>query len=377
MIDFESLGQPSRISILRNRKVVDLFLSQLVPLLSSMLMTFATATILGVSGRGELALVLSASGLVGALGYMSLQVGIVRAYRMGDMSAPRRGFAIASMSSASILACGVITIIFAPDLRVGLFDAPKIFMIACGGGLLIFNLVILRTRQGLGGSRVFRNASIIQATIFPAFGVPVAIALHSPTMIVLCWYLAIASSTIYALRNPADRAIETPLPEHVPTSEILKSSIAAHIGVSGQQLMFRADIVVLGFMASATSVGIYSVAVPIAGVTWVFSEALSLMSFDAGARRESFAQRRAHRLDLIHLNLLVSFVVAVAIGLSSIFFIPLILPEYTRAIPLILILLPGIVIQGCARIGLSSRVSAKSLWERCDQRFCGVTRRAG
>jgi len=23
------------------------------------------------------------------------------------------------------------------------------------------------------------------------------------------------------------------------------------------------------------------------------------------------------------------------------------------------------------------RVSAKSLWERCDQRFCGVTRRAG
>ena len=24
-----------------------------------------------------------------------------------------------------------------------------------------------------------------------------------------------------------------------------------------------------------------------------------------------------------------------------------------------------------------ARVSAKSLWERCDQRFCGVTRRAG
>ncbi len=30
-----------------------------------------------------------------------------------------------------------------------------------------------------------------------------------------------------------------------------------------------------------------------------------------------------------------------------------------------------------AALGLSARVSAKSLWERCDQRFCGVTRRAG
>src|SRR5665647_3669695 len=31
---------------------------------------------------------------------------------------------------------------------------------------------------------------------------------------------------------------------------------------------------------------------------------------------------------------------------------------------------PAVVTGAC-------RVSAKSLWERCDQRFCGVTRRAG
>jgi transposase-like protein len=27
-------------------------------------------------------------------------------------------------------------------------------------------------------------------------------------------------------------------------------------------------------------------------------------------------------------------------------------------------------------LGEAARVSAKSLWERCDQQFCGVTRRA-
>jgi len=140
----------------------------------------------------------------------------------------------------------------------------------------------------------------------------------------------------------------------VPTSEILKTSIAAHIGVSGQQLLLRADVIILGLMASASTVGIYSVAVPIAGLIWVFSEALSLVAFDSGAIRASVAQRRANRFELMRLNLVISLVGSVIIGLCSIFFIPLLLPEYARAVPLILILLPGALIQGYARIGLSS-----------------------
>lgn len=316
-------------------------------------MTFVTAKLLGVSGRGQLALVLSASSLVGALGFLSLQVGIVRAHHMGDSTAPRRGFMLAIVLALVVLASGSGIAFILPELRIGLFDKPTLLMVACGGALTIFNLVVLRTRQGLGDSRVFRDAWLIQSIIFPVLGIPVAIATHSPMLIVLCWFLALASSTTFALCKPVCRLVETPS-IHVSSSEILTTSIAAHVGVMGQQLLHRADVVVLGLMASATTVGIYSIAAPIAGLLWVFSEALSLTAFDAGARRASVAQHRTSRAKLVRLNLVVGLAGAILIGLSSILLIPLLLPEYAPAVPLILILLPGVLIQGYARIGLSS-----------------------
>jgi O-antigen/teichoic acid export membrane protein len=130
--------------------------------------------------------------------------------------------------------------------------------------------------------------------------------------------------------------------------------------VAGQQLLHSADVVVLGLMASASAVGLYSIAVPIAGMIWVFSEALSLIAFDSGSRSTSAAQQRAQRSKLTRLNFIVGFLACIVIGLGSIIFVPLLLPEYAAAVPLILILLPGVLIQGYARIGLSSILTAGS-----------------
>jgi O-antigen/teichoic acid export membrane protein len=348
------LRQLPSVSVLMNKKLTDLFFAQLFPLVSSVLTTFATATILGVAGRGELALVLAASSLVGALGFLSLQVGIVRAYRMGDLSAPRRGFILAIMVASIVLAIAAGIGFLVPDVQIGLFDAPVILLVGCGGALAIVNLVVMRTRQGIGDSRVYRDAWLIQSIIYPLFGIPVALAFHSPTLVVFCWYLALVSSTIFAYPRGVDRATEASVADRVPASEVFKTSIAAHVGVAGQQLLHSADVVILGLMASANAVGIYSVAVPIAGLIWMFSEMLSLTAFDMGARRASLAQHRTHRFELLRLNLVVGFAGAVLIGLGSIVFIPLLLPEYAKAVPLILILLPGVLIQGFARIGLSS-----------------------
>jgi O-antigen/teichoic acid export membrane protein len=337
-----------------NRKLTDLFLAQLFPLVSSVLMTFATAIILGVSKRGELAIVIASSSLIGALGFLSLQVGIVRAYRMGDLSAERRGSYIAAILAIIVFALGIAIAFLVPNVRVGLFDRPKIIMIACGAGLVIFNLVVLRTRQGLGDSRVYRDASLIVSLIFPILGIPLALATREPMPVVFSWYFALICSSIFALRRIADRSIETPLGDRVPTSEILKTSIVAHIGVAGQQLLHSADMVILGSMASATAVGIYSVAVPIAGLIWMFSEALSLIAFDSGSRRASLAQHHVHRLELMRLNLVFGLIGAIFIGLGSMIFLPLLLPKYSAAVPLVILLLPGVLIQGYARIGLSS-----------------------
>ncbi|TFB60251.1 hypothetical protein E3N86_09200 [Cryobacterium sp. Hz7] len=350
----------ARVSNPKRRKLADLLLAQIFPLVASMIMTFATAAILGTSGRGVLALVISSAGLVGALGYLSLQVGIVRAFRLGDVSAPKRGFKIAFLIAILVLVLGIVPVMLNPGVRIGLFDGAMIVMVACGGALVIVNLVVLRTYQGLGYSRVFRDAWLIQSVVFPMLGVPVALAFHSPFPVVACWYVALALSTAFALSRRNERREERPGGSHVPRIDILKTSIAAHVGVAGQQLLHSADVVVLGLMVSASAVGVYSIAVPIAGMIWVFSEALSLIAFDSGSRRATAADQRAQRSKLTRLNFIVGVLACVAIGLGSTILIPLLLPKYVAAVPLILILLPGVLIQGYARIGLSSILTSGS-----------------
>ena len=329
-------------------------LAQVFPLASSILMTMITASVLGVTGRGQLAVVLAAAVLIGALGFLSLQVGIVRAYRAGDVSAPRRGFKMALIPAGFVLTLGLGTVAIFPDLEVGLFDGTRIILISVGGALCILNLVILRTRQGLGDSSAFRNAWLIQSCIFPILGIPLALLYHSPNLVVLAWFAAIASSTLFALGRPSDGKTGAPSPSHVRGWAILRDSLLAHVGTTGQQLLHSADTIVLGVISNAAAVGLYSVAVPIASLIWVFSEALSLVAFDNGSRPSGVEDTKRRRAQLVRLNLIVGSAGAVAIGLGSSVLVPFFLPDYKAAVPLILILLPGVVVQGYARIGLSS-----------------------
>lgn len=344
----------------RRVKLIDLLLSQVVPLAASSIMTFATAIILGVAGRGELAIVLAGASLVGAVGFLSLHVGIVRAHRDGDLTAARRGWSIAAVLALITAAAGIAVYAAHPSLDMGLFDRTAILLIACGGALVLFNLVVLRTRQGLGDSKVFRNSWFIQSMLFPVLGIPVAALTHSSTLVVFCWYVALAASTVYGMTADTPR-VRAAAPARGEPKRIVETSLAAHIGTIGQQLLFRGDVVVLGFLASASAVGIYSVAMPIAGLIWVFSEALSLLAFDGGRRHQTPKDLQRSRRRLVKTNFVFGGIGAVIIGLTSWLLIPALLPQYSAAIPLILILLPGVLVQGWARINLSSILTTGSV----------------
>jgi O-antigen/teichoic acid export membrane protein len=346
-------------------KVIDLLLSQVIPLGASAATTLATAVILGASGRGELALIISGSTLTGAIFFLSLHVGIVRATRDGDPTAVRRGWSVGAVVAALLLALGLLLSMIAPVAPAsgfGLFDRSIVLMTAIGGALVIYNLVVLRTRQGLGDSRVFRNSWFLQSILYPVLGIPVAIAFHSATLVVLCWYLALIASTAYGMlakRRPASAYLDRSN-TRMRTSRIVATSLAGHVGLVGQQLLFRGDVVVLGFFVSSASVGIYSIATPIAGLIWVFSEALSLLAFDSDGNNTSAELQAARRRKLVKMNFLFGAIGAIFIALASILFVPWLLPRYVTAVPLILILLPGVVVQGYARIGLSSLLTTGS-----------------
>ncbi len=334
-------------------KFTNLLMAQVFPLLSSVITTFVTAAVLGVAERGTLALIVSAAGLIGAVAFLSIQVGVVRSYRLGDLSSPRRGGLLVSAIAFAVFVLGSVVALSLPSLQVGQFTAPMLLLVSCGGALVTVNLGILRIRQGLGQSALYRNAWLIQSLVYPVLGIPVAILTRSAYATVLCWFVAIIASTVFVLFHRAPHPSGTTSTHRTPLSRIIGDSAAAHTGVVGQQLMHSADVVVLGFFASATAVGLYSVAVPIAGLIWVVSEALSLLAFDVSGR--STADQAARNLDrLARLNLLFGVVAAVVIAIASFTLLPLILPAYKDAAPLVLLLLPGVVVQGYARIALSS-----------------------
>ena len=64
--------------------------SQVVSLAGrSIVVTFATASMLGPAGRGDLAFIIGTANLLGAIGFGSLHVGGTYAHKHGDASAPR------------------------------------------------------------------------------------------------------------------------------------------------------------------------------------------------------------------------------------------------------------------------------------------------
>jgi O-antigen/teichoic acid export membrane protein len=193
---------------------------------------------------------------------------------------------------------------------------------------------------------------LIQSVGFFIAGVVAAAMFRRPVPVEWAWIVCLALSTIYALAH-------LDLAKHGAMSSaarrlMLRTAASAHVGTWGQQLLFRADLVVLGLLGTSADLGVYSVASPIAGVIWTLSEALSLAAYGSrtALSAHEFEERR-HRLT--RLNMKFGAAGALVVGACSLL-VPLVLHGYDEVPALVLILLPGTVIQGAGRIGLSTLV---------------------
>lgn len=335
--------------------VRELLVAQGSSVVASLLVTFVTASQLGPAGRGLLAFILGIANLGGAFAFGSLHVGGAHAHKSGDPSALDRTLKLGGFAAAGTVVVGAG--VAAGILIVGR-SPVQASSVAIGGvlaGLVCFNLVVLRTRQGLGDAREFRVAWTLQSVLYSLSATGAAFIFGSAYAILVCWLISLLLSTgygLYGLRRCPDG-----LTVHVTTRAILATSWAGHIGVLGQQLLYRIDIIILAVFVSQAQLGIYSLAAAVAGMTWVASEALSLAAFSRYGTKQTLDERTRLRRRLLELNLVASVVGASVIGAGAWVFVPWILPEYTAALPLVLLLLPGVVLQGASRIVLSTIVA--------------------
>lgn len=337
---------------MNRRSLVDLAVSQAAPLLGGFLVTFGSAAALGPAGRGELAFVTSTCTVAGAVLFASLHVGTTSAQTSGTAGL-RCGTRIAAGIIGGGVLLGLLVAWLLPSgLRIGPVGRPGLVVLVLGSGLVAANLFVLRSVQGLGQHRAFRNAWAIQSLLYLCLGLPAAVVTRQPGPVVASWFVALLVATASGLRTYAalQRAGSS-----APAIgwRLLRSSLVAHVGTVGIQLLYRADVVVLGVLASAHEVGLYSVAVAVAGLIWVLAEAFSLAAF---ARGGSDAATALHERDarLIRVDAVLSLAAAVVMAVLSLTLLRRVLPAYAGSVPLVLILLPGVVVQGPARVAFSS-----------------------
>ena len=326
-----------------------LFVSQAVPMASAVLLALGTAGLLGPTGRGEFALVTATANLLGQIFSLSLFVGAANAYHHGDTHA------IGSLLRWSIVLALVVATPGLTAIISALLNGEPIAVTACTtisllSALVLMQIYLTRTIQGIGRSRAFSALSSMQAVASLALGPPPAPIRGSPGPVLGAWAVSQVGTCIAAgailrrnLGARSDRVLSA-----------AKVSIAAHVGSMGQQLLLRADIPVLGLFVSPEALAPYSLAAPVANIVFALAETASLSLFgkrDASGGRTEHTDRRRR---LVRTYLAMATSVGIAATLVVAIVVPRVMPEYSDMVLFTALLMPGAVVQGYARIGVTS-----------------------
>lgn len=335
----------TRVALLRARLpgLSTLLVAQFLPIASNLLTLLGTSFLLQPEGRGQLAYAITVCTLGGAVLFGSLHVGAT-----ADDAHPANGLRSAIFLS---LVSGSLPIVAALALSLSGRGSGQIIVLAGGCMLLTINLTLLRCVQALGFNKDFRNSWAIQSVGFCLAGLGTAYITRDWRVVFAAWLVAILASTLYSLRKFIAECSRTPQGVGL-TGRVLRMSVKAHFGSIGMQILYRADLIVLGIVSTKPAVAFYSLAVSSLSIIWSVAEAFALSAFQRRTEDDRVGVDRDRAL--LQLNLVISIVSAVAIVSVASVGVPRLLPEYVPAISLIAILSVGVVVQSPARIALAS-----------------------
>ena len=332
--------------------------SQAIPLAGLAVLNLASAAALGPAGRGVAAFAITAGATGAVVLFLSLHVGVALSVRAGDGAALLRGIALAAVLGGIPMALGTAAIAFMQGGDFWILSGLQGGLTLLGMGAGVLFLYTARCLQALGQAVTFRNLFAFQTLTYVALTLLMIPFGLTATLMIGAWVTGQVAAALVAVGRFLKFAVRTQNARRGATVPLLAPSLAAHIGVTGQQILYRADLLILGMLGSAEAVGIYAVARAIAELIWIPAEAVSLATFDegeAGASRAERAQRRdTHIATYARVaGFFAVFVIVVAIPLLL-----AVLPDFSPSLPLLLLLMPGVWYGGQARILLSSYMAA-------------------
>lgn len=338
-----------------------------VMLASSFVTSIMTARALGAEGKGELALLLQVPALLVAL--LSMGISNSTIYYVGQ-----RKRTVGESFADSLLVIAVVTLIGIPSAIYGLDlikSVEPVGMRTLGLASLIVPLSLitlalsgLLTATGMVEKLAARQA---EGSLVGLGLITIAFATGSLSVRTAVWVSVLSTTltTLLLLLPLLDRLRSTiVLPSLRRIKETIGYSLRAHVSALAGMLNRRQDVVILGALASASAVGIYSVGVALSELLWNIPSSIGVPLI-ARSLQKSEEEGASVGAQAARVTLYVMLGAALVLAVILRPLIPLIYTgEFTDAFWVYLILLPGTVVYGLGSVLLNYLLAHGRLFPR-------------
>lgn len=308
------------------------------------------ARALGPTGRGQYVVVVTVSSIAVALGHLSVEQAHV--YLWAELRERRRalianaGLLAAIVGGAVAVVAAVAVALLGPDLVplfsttalvIALAAVPFSLMVMWNNGLLLLAGKLGRYNAGMLLGALTQCALLIGLTLTG----------HISTFaVVAVWGATMGLPLLVSLRTLRPRFRDASLPLAVRT---IRTGLRYHAGLAAFFLLLRLDVLLLNGLVSPEQVGLYSVAVTMAELVWLFTDSVANAVVARQADSELADAARVTAAS-VRFSIVGAVVLTLGIGVTS----PLLLPflygaQFAGAVVPLAVLLPGVVCLAVSR----------------------------
>lgn len=345
------------------RRVAGVFATRVAQFFIGFATSFLMARLLGPSGRGVYYLVVLTPAMLFALAQFGLPSAVSffagrgrsgrSLYRLSLLLA---GVLAAALIGVTLPALPVLTesiLRAAPSdlLRLALISLPFQFVAAFGGAILIGRQTMRRYNLILVSQSIGALVSVVLLVGWLRLGVTGAVIGN----------LVVAALGALAISLEARRVTaDDPESRPVRIGELTSYGAKLYPASLSSFFSYRADIFLLGLLlGDAGAIGLYSLAVSLAELTFFVPDAVSTVFFPRIAAAERASADEMTPV-VSRFTVMVTALSVVALVPAAFVLVNLILPAFRGSLPAFLVILPGIVALSLAKV-LSSYISGLGL----------------
>jgi len=315
--------------------------------LISLPMSVLLARVLGAEGKGVLSIVQLVAATAAALFNMGIGAAFIY-YAARREASGRDAVRLSVLLSFAITT--MLLLVFSVGgerLSTALVGDARMWLVLLGVASVFPVLVAQLLNCFVVGSGSIRAASLINASALAvqliAYVLLWVFGVLTPATAVVVWVVAVVGATLVWVRLSLQfRVSDVEAGVRALYRRIYRYGLTAWVSGSFTHVALRQDMFLLAYFKSPADVGVYSIAVTMAELSWFIPGSLNVVLMPKVASERDGARDIALRLS--RLTWLVTVVVAVAIWLLAIQIVPAVFgKEFTSSILPLGLLIPGVV----------------------------------